>query len=837
MKDVLTREFAKKRSEEVSNVSYELALIFKKGSKTYSGKCKIRFSLKKNKEPLKVDLISKNVISVKVNGKPVEYKKDEFSVAIKQRFLKTGLNEMEVEYENDYDYTGSGLHHFIDPEDEEEYLYSNFEPYSAHRMFPCFDQPDIKATYELTVTAPENWAIISNTFEKSSKTSGQKITTEFKKTQKFSTYLFHVSAGPYEIFEDDFNGMKLRIMCRKALKKYVKEKEMFLITKQGLGFYSKYFNFPYPFEKYDQIYVPEFNHGAMENVGAVTFSEQLIKRYIPTRTERSILANVILHEMVHMWFGDLVTMRWWDDLWLNESFADFLSYVGLSNATEFKDAWNEFYARKAWAYYQDQLITTHPIAADAGDTDIAFSNFDGISYAKGASVLKQLMFYIGEDAFKKGVQDYFKKFQWKNTELKDFRECLQKAAGKSLKNWFEMWIESEGVNSAEPIYQVKAGKLEKLAIKQHPFRLNGVLRLHKTKLALFYDDGKSCKIGKEIDTIYTGSKTVINGISGTKRPDLLYLNYEDHDYIKDVIDEKSVNYLLQNIERIGDQLTKNMLYGSLWQMVRDAELDPKKYLELVYNKAPIETDQLLLERMFLRVTKILGSYTRDENYRKYCEKFYELAWKNIQRDISVDNKKAWFDLIVSTSSGVKSIDKLVQLMNGKIKIKDFEFSQEDRWEVLTRMAVIGHKDTLNILKKEKQADKSDKGQKAAITVEASLLDRKDIFWKIFLDGKKSLDYTRNGMQGFYWRRQKKELEKYIGMFFDSIINIFKAKDRYYSQAFFNNLFPSMYVDDAIVKKTKKFLDDNPKMPKLLRKDFLESLDELERSLKILKTFN
>lgn len=812
--DVLTRDFAQKRSKQISDIHYDVKLSFKPKTEKYNGICKIKFSSKS--ENIVLDFIG-DVKKVLVNGKELKYKKTKYSLEIKA--IK-GNNIVEIHYENEYDHTGSGLHQFIDPEDGNEYIYSNFEPYSAHRMFPCFDQPDLKATYKLTVEAPKNWVVISNTYEENHEEINDNKITIFKKTPKFSTYLFHLSAGPYKCFYSDYKDMRLRIFCRQAFVKWMRSDEIFEITKQGLEFYSKYFNYPYPYEKYDQIFVPEFNHGAMENVGAVTFTEGLIYRHTPTWTERSRLANVILHEMVHMWFGNLVTMKWWDDLWLNESFADFLSYIGMINATKFKDGWEIFYARKAWAYYQDQLITTHPIRADATDTNIAFANFDGISYAKGAAVLKQLMFYIGEESFRKGIQKYFKKFEWSNTELNDFRLCLEEVYGQSLDKWFHIWFDTTGVNKIET-------KISSNIITLKQTSENKILRPHKIKIALI--NGNVQVLDVNIEDEYTEVKI-------TSEPKLILPNYEDYGYMKVLLDKKSIDYSLNNMNNIEDNLTRQMVYGSLWQMVRDADFDPKKYLDLILKNSPEEKTLLLLERMFLKVSAILTYYIDDENYYKYCEKFYNLGWEHMEKNIPKENKNAWFSLILSVSQGSSSIKRLVDMIKGDYKIKDFEFNQDYRWDILSCLAARGYKEINKLLKEEMKKDPSDKGIKSASRVESSKIENKEKFWKMFLEGKESLDYIRSAMSGFYWRIQKEKLKPYIDKFFDSIIKIFQEKDRYYSSDFFEILYPHIIVEKEVKEKTENFLKNNPKVPLLLKKNMLESIDEMERALKILEKF-
>ena len=346
-------------------------------------------------------------------------------------------NAVRVVYEHDYDHTGDGLHQFIDPEDGSEYLYTNLEPYSAHRLFPCFDQPDLKATYALTVDAPAEWELVANSEEAEREQLGDGwLRRRFATTEPFSSYLFALIAGPYHVVRDEHRGVPLGFFCRRSLVEHLDEDELFEVTKQGLDFYADFFDYAYPFGKYDQIFVPEFNAGAMENVGAVTHSERMVFRDPPTENQRLGRAEVLLHEMAHMWFGNLVTMRWWNDLWLNESFATYMAYLSMVEATRFSSAWQAFNSgMKAWAYRQDQLVTTHPIAGQVRDTDETFLNFDGITYGKGASVLKQLVAAVGVDGFREGMRVYFRRHAFGNTTLAEFLDAIGEGAGRDLHGW------------------------------------------------------------------------------------------------------------------------------------------------------------------------------------------------------------------------------------------------------------------------------------------------------------------------------------------------------------------------------------------------------------------
>ncbi len=360
-------------------------------------------------------------------------------------------NELVVDAVCAYSRTGEGLHRFVDPVDGEVYLYTQFETYDAHRMYACFDQPDLKANFTLQVTAPSHWTCVSNGVSSRGPAVGH---WQFETTPRISTYITALIAGPYHAVYDEHDGIDLGLYCRASLAEFLDPDELFTVTKQGFDFFHRVFDYPYPFGKYDQLFVPEFNAGAMENAGAVTFLEDYVFRSKVTDARRERRAETILHEMAHMWFGDLVTMRWWDDLWLNESFATYASVLAQVSATRWKNAWTTFATtEKAWAARQDQLPSTHPIVADAVDMEAVKTNFDGITYAKGASVLKQLVAWVGQNEFLAGLRRYFRRYEYDNTSLRDLLDELEDASGRQLNGWAKEWLETTGVNTLRPRFE------------------------------------------------------------------------------------------------------------------------------------------------------------------------------------------------------------------------------------------------------------------------------------------------------------------------------------------------------------------------------------------------
>ncbi|MDP4039392.1 MAG: aminopeptidase N [Candidatus Pacearchaeota archaeon] len=829
--DILTRDFASKRSDLISDISYRLQISLKKKAKTYEGNCTINFTTKK-KDQIVINTTAK-IKKILINNEEIQSDilkiTKKYLITIPKNLIKKGKNKVSIQYSSEYNHNGEGFHQFIDA-DKKEYIFSDFEPFKAHEMFPCFDQPDMKAHFNLEVKAPKEWKLISNTSEQSSKLipKSNYKNTIFKQTPKISTYLFHLSAGDYHEFKSEYKKMPISVFCRQAFKKYVPVKDFFKFTEQGIQFYEKFFDFPYPFEKYDQIVVPEFNSLAMENPGCVTFSESQFPRREMTQTERSFFANVLLHEMTHMWFGDLVTMKWWNDLWLNESFADFLSYLAMTKATEFKNGWQDFYERKAWGYFQDQLPTTHPIATSARDTKEAFSNFDGISYSKGASVLKQLLFYIGEDNFRNGVRNYFKKHQWENTKLKDFLESLEKSSKIKLEKWFDSWIKTTGVNSIFP--DINPGKkISSITLKQSA--KNKKLRNHKTKIGLFYDS----KI-ISFSANYKGKKTKLNlsKIVGKTLPlpNFIFLNYEDWDYARVEFDKISLKYILSNFSKIKHDLTKQMILGSLWEMTRDAKLNPKTMLELIIKCFQEEKSLHTLENQISYISGILTHYLSDKDYAAYSERIYQISYSKFKnKKTPKEHKNAWFSSMVLSAQAIKNIENFRALL--KINL-----DQDKRWSILKILAARNDNEIESLIKKELKKDNTDEGKKQAAQVESAMIKNKRKYWEIFINEKgHSLDYIRGAMAPFWLRTQKEKMINYIDEFFKEAIKIYKTKSEHYGKFYSAFLFPSLYPTQEMIIKSKHFLKQNPKMPKLLRKSIIEKIDGLERINKVRKKYD
>ncbi|MCW2612868.1 MAG: putative aminopeptidase [Cryptosporangiaceae bacterium] len=597
----LTLVEATERASLLDVDSYEVALDLtdgagKPGERTYRTRTEIRFRATPDSSTF-VDLVADGIHSATLNGTPV----DTSAYTPDTGLPLTGLaaeNVLVVDADGLYTNTGEGLHRFVDPVDGEVYLYSQFETADAKRVYACFDQPDLKATFTFHVTAPAHWTVVSNSAVASrerDETGAQVL--HYGTTARMSTYVTAIVAGPYEGVTDHHDGIDLGVYCRKSLLPHLDADNILTLTKQGFDWYHEQFGFRYPFGKYDQIFCPEYNAGAMENAGCVTILEDYVFRSKPVAYVVERRAETILHEMAHMWFGDLVTMRWWDDLWLNESFATFISFLCQSEATDFADvAWTSFEnIEKSWGYRQDQLPSTHPISCDIPDVQAVEVNFDGITYAKGAAVLRQLMAYVGRAEFMAGMREYFQRYAFGNASLADLLAVLSEASGRDLARWAELWLQTSQVNTIRPEVSVDAdGTYRSVGLRQEAPADHPTLRPHRLALGLYDLDGDRLVLRRQIELDVDGEHTPVPQLTGERQPDLLLVNDAGLAYTKIRLDDRSLSTIVEHLAGLQDPLARSLVWQAAWDMVRDAEMPARDYVRMVMGAMPTETTSSLI---------------------------------------------------------------------------------------------------------------------------------------------------------------------------------------------------------------------------------------------------
>jgi aminopeptidase N len=719
--------YAEMRAKQVSNVSYKLSVTIDNKSESFSGSTELLFDLvENNQNDLTIDFDEGTINSLKVNGKVVKFSYEKWFITIPASELTAGKQSITIDYQRPYSTDGSGFHRFVDPKNGEVYLYTDFEPYDANRLFPHFDQPDLKASYEIQVTAPAHWQIISATRETTISENGDNKVWSFPASARFSSYVFSLHAGNYAVWEDDFEGMKLRLFARQSLAEYVKTDEWFIPTKQSFAFFNKYFDVKYPFGKYDQIVAPDFNAGAMENVAAVTFNEGYIARGEKSTSARMSLANVIAHEMAHMWFGDLVTMRWWNGLWLNESFATYMANLAIAEASDFENNWDVFYSgTKQWAYRTDDSVNTHAIELPVASTGVALSNFDGITYGKGASVLKQLPYYLGEENFRIGVSNYLKKFSYQNTDLEDFIGELGKAAGKDMTQWTQDWLYNAGLNTIKVNYQCSDGKISEFAINQTAPDGYPTLREQRVQIGLYNvsADGTAMNLTSATPIMYKGATTEIKAVIGQACPDLVYPNEADWGYVKVDLDEKSLASAQKHINAIDNATMRLMLWQSLSDSVNDANLAADQLVTFAMANIEGESDYNVSRKIASTLTSALGFLTvatrlEQKDYTALYMDVENLYLRLLENaEAGSDFQKLWYGRYVGVTKTTKHLNRLQNILNGEKSFDGITIDQDKRWTLIAKMNRYQHGNYQALLSTEAKKDITDSGVKSAIYAE------------------------------------------------------------------------------------------------------------------------
>ncbi len=833
-RDVLTEVEAADRARRVTDVEYRIALDLHARAETYRGDVTVTFTLADD-APVFLDGTGRRIERVEVNGRAVETP-DWTGYRLTLGGLRAGANTVRVVYENEYDHTGEGFHQFVDPEDGEEYLYTNFEPYASHRLFPQFDQPDIKGRYHLEVTAPAAWQLIANTAEETTEDlpDGRRRTT-FRPTALFSTYLFALIAGPFEAFRSQWRDVPLGFFARKSLAPFVDADELFEVTSQGMAFYAEFFDYPYPFDKYDQVFVPEFNAGAMENVGAVTHSERLVFRDPPTENDRLNRAEVVLHELAHMWFGNLVTMRWWNGLWLNESFATYMSYLALTEATRFTSAWQTFNSgMKSWAYREDQLVTTHPIAGEVRDTDETFLNFDGITYGKGAAVIKQLVASIGMDGFRAGMRHYFRRHEYGNTTIAEWLDALGVGAGRDLQPWARAWLETASLNTIAATVERDGDRIASLSLEQSASEAYPTLRPHTLEVALIREEAGAITIDSVPATI-EGERAEVTGAIGRPAPAMTFPNHLDHGFIKVALDEPSIEFVREHLERVEDPLLRILIWQTLWNMVRDQQLSSLDFLDLAGAKVAQERDHELVETVLSQMAGAISRFVPEARKAEAAHRFFELCRETLERVTDPDLTIIWARTLFGVAITPEDIALTGRMADGEVTVPGLAIDQDMRWTIAAHHVAYGLEGGWERAEAEHRRDPSDRGQRAYVRCQVSRPDAdvKADAWAGFHDGTGfgSLHMTAAAMGGFHWWAQAGLLEPYTERFFEALPGVFEREDNEFAQRYFGNLWPGSRVDRAVLARSEALLASLGETQPTLRRQLREANDDLLRAIR------
>ncbi len=861
----LTRAEAQDRAGALDVHSYDITLVLDGRGSSFRSITTVSFSSTSGTGTF-IDAICEGVDRLVLNGEELE----------PERFVQDGRitlphlaekNVLTVDGRFSYMNTGEGMHRFVDPVDGETYLYTQFEVPDARRVFAVFEQPDLKASFTFTVLAPSHWTVVSNSPTPQPDDASQTASAlgvdgtglsvwQFAPTPRISSYITAIIAGPYSSMHSSLTSadgaeVPLGVFCRASLADHLDADDLFDLTRAGFAFFERLFGVPYPFEKYDQLFVPEFNAGAMENAGAVTFLENYVFRSRPTRAMVERRAVTILHELAHMWFGNLVTMRWWNDLWLNESFAEYMSTLAAAEATEFTDAWTTFATlEKSWAYRQDQLPSTHPIVAEIADLEDVEVNFDGITYAKGAAVLGALVAYVGRDEFFTGVQEYFSAHAWSNSVLDDLLRPLENASGRDLRAWSRLWLEESGVNVIRALPTRDAtGALTSLTLTQEPHIIPGQpipsLRPHRVGVGFYRlgDDGRFVRLAS-IDTDLDGESVDVPLPEGASAAELVVANDGDLTYAKVRLDEGSLALASEHLNGFDDSLTQLIILSSIWDSVRDGELPAAHYVELLHRHLPAITHSSGLLVQLRQLATALDAYVphpqRAGLRARMADRLWALAGGADGVPAGSDQQLQLFQAFCRQASTQAHMDTLEAVLTGAGTVPGLVVDTDLEWTIVTALAAGGHWTDVRIAQ-HLRTDDTAAGQRAAATAKAARpasAAKTQAFLSLVDD--RSLP---NAMIGAIAQGYARGLEHDDGTllaadapltdfsreYFDRVTGWWESRTLEIAQTLTLSLFPP--ASERTAKATEAWIESHPKAPKGLLRLMRENLDTTLRALR------
>ena len=847
----LTRLEAADRSATVHTRSYDVTLDLTRGETVFGSSTTVRFTSAPGSSTF-IDLIAPVVHSISLNGRTL----DPAEVYADSRITLTGLaadNELVIVADCAYMHTGEGLHRFTDPADGETYLYSQFEVPDSRRVFAVFEQPDLKAPFTFTVTTPSSWTVLSNsptpepTPTEDSDGSGGTHTFAFAPTEPMSSYVTAIVAGPYvgatdEYVASDGRTVPLGVYCRKSLVEHMDSAEILDLTKRGFAYYEDLFATPYAFTKYDQIFVPEFNAGAMENAGCVTHRDDYIFRSRPVEARVERRAVTILHELAHMWFGDMVTMTWWNDLWLNESFAEFTSTLATAEITRWDQAWTTFQTlEKSWAYNQDQLSSTHPVAAEINDLHDVEVNFDGITYAKGASVLAALVGYVGRENFFAGIQRYLAAHAYSNAELGDLLRELEAVSGRDLSSWTRLWLQEAGVTTLRLEVVTDAdGVITQAAVRQEiPADSPASLRPHRVAIGSYSPTGQGADTHLErtnrIELDVDGELTQVPELVGAKRADVLVLNDDDLTYAKVRLDEESLSHGLTHIEAFAESLPRSIVLASAWDMVRDGELAASHFLKAALQALDVEEHSSVIQGLLGRITTCLSAFlppaVRRDLAPDTADRLLELARA---AQAGSDKQLQLVRAVAAHAVTGEQLDVVAGFLEGTSALEGLDVDQDLRWDLLTGLVAAGRFGEERIHAEETR-DRTTTGRERTAEARAAIPtpEAKKATWRALVDDSSMPNETQvrvlRGLTSV--ERRPDLLVPFVSEYVEAIDSLWSSRTFHMAENLLTGLWSCATVgldgaDPAAA--LEGWLESHAQAPAALRRIVRENLDDTRR---------
>jgi len=831
----IPRDLARERADGVSDVRYGLSFALTPGAPNVSGEVEIRFNLRRV-TPLLLDFREGRVGSVQINGVATPVVVENGHLELFPGSLRRGENTVRIQFVSPVATAGTPITRFEDRDDGSEYIYTLFVPMDASMAFPCFDQPDLKARFKLEVTAPESWTVISNApVESATETDPYQLRTIFEETRPISTYLFAFAAGPFRKLEE-LPGMPAVYARDSVLERAQPEvARLERVTSRGMSYFADYFAQPFPFPKYDTVLIPGLAYGGMEHAGATFLREEsVLFRTAPTNSDLLRRDILVLHELAHQWFGDLVTMRWFDDLWLKEGFAQYMAFHALDSFEPGEDVWKRFYeSLKPAAYAIDSTLGTTPIYQDIPNLQDAKSAYGAIVYSKAPGVLKQLAFVLGAEQFRDGLRLYLKEHAYANAEWADLVRALESVSRQSLRNWAEMWIRRRGMPQVDVTWTCEGDRLSRVSLSQRDVLGTRDLWPMATQVVLDYANDNPVRIRVGLN----GRTMEVREAVGKPCPRFVFANDADFAYGRFLLDGRSREEVMSRLGGMPDLFRRTLLWGSLWESVREAQLDPRAYLELAAKLLPGESDEALARSILARATTALHRYVSDETRRRLVPGFETLAAERMVESRDADLRIVWFRALQGLAETPVGLGQLKDLLNGRLWVPGVELRALDRWNLVTALVAMGDPDGAAVFNAERQRDSSGDGQKYAYAAEAARPDpetKQEFFQEYLRTDSNPEDWIEQSLFPFNSWNQSELTASYLKQALDALPQI-KSERKIFFLENWLDAFIYGQQSPAAQAEVRRYLD-TARMDRDLRLKILEAADELDRTVAIRRKF-
>lgn len=829
----IPRQLARDRATRISNLHYQLSFNLEPRAATTMGSERLRFDLK-SEGALLLDYRDGAIDKISVNGASVPAAIDHGHIELPASVLKQGANEVAIEFRSNVAPAGKPLIRYEDRDDGSEYIYTLFVPMDASMAFPCFDQPDLKGRFQLSTWAPTSWEVISNTNPKSITARGANSLTEFEETRPISTYLFAFAAGPFQKIHETAGLPGLYVRKSQAQRAQSEAPEVQETAAQGIAYLSNYFAQPFPFPKYDMVLIPGFAYGGMEHAGATFLREEsVLFRTAPTHLDHLGREILVLHELTHQWFGDLVTMRWFDDLWLKEGFAQYMAYQALASLKPDENIWKRFYESiKPGAYEIDSTQGTTPIYQDIPNLKDAKSAYGAIVYSKAPGVLKQFAFTLGGDIFRDGLRLYLKEHAYANAEWSDLVGAEQRVSGRSLREWAEAWIRHRGMPEVDVTWSCGGDRLAHLSLEQHDVLGTDTVWPLATQI-LLSSKGASTQLRADLQT----RTAEITASAGTPCPDYVFANDGDFGYGRFLLDAKSQEYVVAHIAGVRDVFPRTMLWGALWESVREARLAPREYLALGAKLLPEETDLSFVQSMLSSSATALHRYVSDRIRLELVPQFEELEARGMIDSQSSDMRILWYRGFRSVAETPEGRAKLKALLNGTLSVPGVQLRPLDRWTMVTALLALKDADADSILDAERKRDPGGDGQKYAYVAEAARPDaavKQKYFDEYLHNASREEDWIQSSLRAFNYWNQQGLTQPFLKPSLDALPQIKRERKIFFLVDWLN-----AFIDGQQSAAAQREVHDYLRTPNLepdLRLKILQAVDELDRTVKIRSTF-